>query len=315
MTHSLVPHDFETVFPAMTDYLRHRISGYGFVHEDLTAAEREAVLLKCVKALQEPLKIAGEHRKPDWEEGWAQNELMFNPAKAGRELAKPRYHGKYPYVRWKGDFYRAMSEDYEHNMLAVIEDYVFDKYFREMLAVYEFGCGTGHNLFRVRDVNPRAELVGLDWAASACRFINLQAVAGAYGFSPIEPTYPLAHGVEWDFFHPNWEFNFLTPRAGVYTVAALEQTGHRFHAWLDYILRQKPEIVAHIEPIGEVLDPSVLNDYLALEYFKKRGYLEGYLDFLRLLEHAGKLRIHEVTRTTIGSLFIEGYSIIVWSPL
>jgi len=315
MTHALLPKDFG-MFTPMTDYLEHRITGYGLVHDDLLTSEREKVILNCIKAIHEQnLKVAGEHRKPDWEEGWAQNELMFDPSKAGRELAKPRYHGKYPYVRWKGDFYKAVSPDYEHNMLAVIEDYVFDKYFRELLAVYEFGCGTGHNLFRVRDVNPRAELFGLDWATSAVRFINLQATAGAYGFSIIEPDYPLAHGEPWDFFKPDWNYNFLTPCAGVYTVAALEQTGHRFHAWLDYILQQKPEIVAHIEPIGEVLDPTVLNDYLSLEYFKKRGYLEGYLDYLRLLEHAGKLRIHEVTRTMIGSQFIEGYTVIVWSPV
>lgn len=310
----LLPRDF-TMFPALTDYVKGRIYQYAFDHSEIGQHERDEVLLTCVKALQEPLKVAGEHRKPDWEEGWAQNELMFDPSKAGRELAKPRYHGKYPYVRWKGHFYKAFSPDYEHNMLALIEDYVFDKYFRDALAVYEFGCGTGHNLFRVRDVNPRAELFGLDWASSAVRFINLQARAGAYGFSTIEPDYPLAHGMEWDFFNPDWDFRFLTPNPSVYTVAALEQTGHRFHAWLDYILDQKPDVVAHIEPIGEVLDPNNLNDYLSLEYFKKRGYLTGYLDYLRQLERGGKLHIHEVTRTTIGSLFIEGYTVIVWSPV
>jgi SAM-dependent methyltransferase len=314
MTHPLLPNDFGMFVP-MTDYLAHKIRGYKFVHEDLTSTEKEKVVLDCIKAIHEKdLKVAGAHRKPDWEEGWAQNELMFDPSKAGRELAKPRYHGKYPYVRWKGDFYRAVSEDYEHNMLAVIEDYVFDKYFRDNTSVYEFGCGTGHNLFRVRDVNPHAELFGLDWATSAVRFINLQAAAGAYGFYGIDPTQPKAQGLAWDFFNPDWDYELFS-RCGVYTVAALEQTGHRFHAWLDYILTQKPAVVAHIEPIGEVLDPTVLNDYLSLEYFKKRGYLSGYLDYLRQLEHAGKLQIHEVTRTTIGSFYIEGYTVIVWSPV
>jgi hypothetical protein len=200
-------------------------------------------------------------------------------------------------------------------MLAVIQDYVFDKYFRDLLAVYEFGCGTGHNLFRVRDVNHRAELVGLDWAASAVIFVNLLAQTGAYGVSVMDNEHLLGRGLQWDFFNPDWGYNLLSPCTGVYTVAALEQTGHRFHAWLEYILQQRPDIVAHIEPIGEVLDPAILNDYLSLEYFKKRGYLSGYLDYLRQLEQAGKLKIHEVTRTMIGSKYIEGYSVIVWSPL
>ena len=309
---NLTPADF-TMFRPLTDYVKQRIWDYTFEHVELTPEEHSQVILDCIKAIHEQdLKVSGEHRKPDWEKGWAQNELMFHPTKAGRELAKPRYYGKHPYVRWKGDFYKAVSEDYEHNMLAVIEDYVFDKYFRTNTSVYEFGCGTGHNLFRVRDVNPHAELFGLDWAESACRFINLQAAAGAYGYGDAEQQHMLAAGVPWDFFNPDWYF-CLANQCGVYTVAALEQTGHRFHAWLDYILTQKPAVVAHIEPIGEVLDTAVLNDYLSLEYFKKRGYLSGYLDYLRQLEQAGKLKIHEVTRTMIGSKYIEGYTIIVWS--
>ena len=33
------------------------------------------------------------------------------------------------------------------------------------------------------------------------------------------------------------------------------------------------------------------------------------------LEKDDKVVIHDVTRTGIGSLFIEGYSIISWSPV
>jgi SAM-dependent methyltransferase len=309
----LTPADF-TMFNPLTDYVKQRIWDYTFEHVELEPVERNKVILDCVRAIHEQdLKVAGEHRKPDWEKGWAENLAAFNYTKAGRDLAKPLYHGKYPYVRWNGNFYRSVSEDYEHNMLAVIEDYVFDKYFREMLAVYEFGCGTGHNLFRVRDVNPRAELFGMDWSSSAVTFINLQAAAGAYGVNVMANEHLLGRGLQWDFFNPDWNYKLLTPHTGVYTVAALEQTGHRFHAWLEYILQQRPEVVAHIEPIGEVLDPNVLNDYLSLEYFKKRGYLSGYLDYLRQLEQGGKLKIHEVTRTMIGSKFIEGYTIIVFS--
>ena len=43
-------------------------------------------------------------------------------------------------------------------------------------------------------------------------------------------------------------------------------------------------------------------------------YLQGYLTHLRKLEQAGKIKIHEVVRTHIGSKFIEGYTAIAWSP-
>jgi hypothetical protein len=34
-------------------------------------------------------------------------------------------------------------------------DWVFEKYITNVDSVYEFGCGTGHNLLRVRDLFPK----------------------------------------------------------------------------------------------------------------------------------------------------------------
>jgi hypothetical protein len=64
-----------------------------------------------------------------------------------------------------------------------------------------------------------------------------------------------------------------------------------------------------------MLDENVLVDHLSIQYFKKRNYLDGFLDGLRKLETEGKVNIIDTKRSHIGSLFIEGYSIIVWEPL
>ena len=61
--------------------------------------------------------------------------------------------------------------------------------------------------------------------------------------------------------------------------------------------------------------PGNLVDYLSILYFKKRNYLSGFLLKLRELEEAGKIKIHMAKRTFIGSLYIEGYSVIAWSPV
>lgn len=299
---ALDPQEF-TMFDRITDYLADRIRRYRLIHRPLIRAEKEEALLDMVKAIHEKdLKVAGPHRHADWEKGWGENLGLLGPGQiklAAREIVKPRYFNKYPVVRWKHNLYMALSDEYEGRMLAVIVDYIMDKYFRPVPAIYEFGCGTGHNLFQARDANPVAKLVGLDWAQSAVELINrLEAGISAHRFN---------------FFEPNWDFK-LPYGSGVYTVAALEQVGYNFHPWLHYIMQQKPMIVAHIEPIGEVLDPNVLQDYLSAEYFKKRGYLNGYLNHLRLLASQGSIALHEVTRTTIGSKFIEGYTVIVWSP-
>jgi hypothetical protein len=301
----LQPKDFEPVLGPLTPYVAGRVERYGFQHRHPSRDESDRAVLDMIRAVYEdPLPVSGPARHPIWEDGWGQNLASFKPEQAGREAAKPRYFNKYPVVRWRGDLYVAESPDYEYNMLAVLQDWWFDKFLRRAKDVYEFGCGTGHNLFRVRDVNETVALHGADWAQSAVEFINLQAKHGA--------THNLS-AFRFDFFNPDPAIK-LEPQSAVYTVAALEQTGTRFGPFVDWLIGQGPSIVLHIEPIEEVLDPGVLLDFLSSKYFAKRNYLRGYLSHLRSLEQAGRIKIHEVVRTRVGSKFIEGYTAIAWSP-
>jgi hypothetical protein len=144
----------------------------------------------------------------------------------------------------------------------------------------------------------------LDWAASSQKIIRRLARNGV-------DRNIFAH--RFDFFDPDNSFN-LEKNSIVYTSASIEQTGTQYKRFLEYLLRQRPALCIHIEPIAELLDENHLLDYLSIQYFKKRKYLSGYLDHLRKLEKQGQIKIHRAQRTYIGSLFIEGYSVIVWSP-
>lgn len=305
----LLHQDFDgSVFPSVNDYVAGKIKGYAFEHRTATTEEHDKAVLDMIRAVyHDDLQVAGAHRHPIWEKGWAENLDKFDPAKAGLELAKPHYHNKYPIVRWKGDLYIPLSDSYEYNMLAVIGDWAFDRYLRNASRIFEFGCGTGHNMFRMRDVNPEACLVGLDWAESAVKFINLQAQAGAYG----DPTKTWAE--RFDYFDPNPSL-YVPPGSGFVTVASLEQTGRKWHKWMEWALDAKPSICVHIEPIEEVLMPDVLLDHLSLEYFTKRGYLSGFLRHLTTGSYRHNAEVVEVVRPRIGSKFIEGYTVVVWRP-
>jgi hypothetical protein len=300
--------NFESVFGHITPYVADRISRYAFEHRTATTEEHDKAVLDMIKAIyHNTLPVSGPTRHPIWENGWAENLAAFDESKAGLELAKPHYHNKYPIVRWQGDLYVPISPSYEYNMLAVIGDWVFDKYVRGMTDVYEFGCGTGHNLFRVRDVCPGAFLTGLDWAESAIEFINLQAKAGAYGI----PS--MTVGRKFDYFNPDESLVVPDHGAAFVTVASLEQTGGRWEPFVKFVMKKKPSVCIHIEPIEEVLDPEILLDHLSLEYFKKRGYLSGFLRHLSD-DYSHHADILEVRRTKIGSKFIEGYTVVVWRP-
>lgn len=232
------------------------------------------------------IDYAGSHQKQKWEKGWGQN--------LREGTVTPHYFGKYKVNRLNGRFIKALYKNYERDMLYKLLDSLFKKYLKTATDIYEFGCGTGHNLIRLRKINKKAVLSGLDWAKSS------QEILIKHGFI----------GYNFDFFNPS--MLKLPLGSAVFTVAALEQTGTNYKKFVQYLLKNKPSIVVHVEPIEELLDPKNLLDNLSLRYFKKRKYLSGYLTYLRKLEKSGKIVLCEARRSGIGSLFIEGYSVVIW---
>jgi hypothetical protein len=304
---ALGPNDFKMAFgEELSPFVIQQIQKYNFTYENFSEAEQEKLLIKIIDTLLDPnLMKSGEHRLSEWESGWHENlqALSSNPGNSTHIV--PRYFNKYSAVRWQGRFLKPLSEKFEFYSLAIILDWLFDKYCRKANNIYEFGCGTGHNLMHLREINPHARLWGLDWATSSQDILTQIAKDQLCGD---------IHGHRFNYFNPDTGF-LLAPDSIVYTVASLEQIGDRWQPFAEYLLTQKPAICIHVEPIAELLDPNVLLDNLSCKYFRKRNYLHGFLDGLRALECDGRVRIHSAQRTGIGSLFIEGYSVIVWSPM
>jgi len=294
----LLKKDFKGILePDLSQYIQDRIVEYNFIHDTITDKEEQTGLISMILSkLDDDLPLAGNQRQPDWEKGWQEN------LESG-DLT-PKYFGKHNVVRWKQTLVKAVSPDYEINMLHLIVDWVADKYMRDALCICEFGCGTGHNLQRVRLVNSDAYLVGLDWAKSSQELIdNYAEEMGDFNL----------FSANFDFFNPTHAFCYPN-ECVIYTVAALEQAGDRYTAFLDYLFTINPRLCIHIEPINELLDTKNLLDYTAIRYIRKRGYLTGFLTKLRSLESEGRVEILRAQRTYVGSLFLEGYSVIVWRP-
>lgn len=298
--------EFEKALGAsLSPYVAEKIKSYDFRYKELSAEERDRWFLLIIKTLLAPvITRAGGNRLNQWEIGWKENLDEFINS-GDLESLTPRYFGKYKVIRWRQRFINPISKDFERNTLSAIQDWLFDVYFRDVKAIYEFGCGAGLNLLLARAVNKNAKLYGLDWTASSQEIIREMVKKGVL---------ENAQGHRFDFVDPDYNM-VLDHKSAVYTVAALEQVGTRFEPFIDYLIKNKPEICIHIEPIAEVLDEENLFDYLSIEYFKKRNYLSGFLDYLQKLEQDDRIKIHRAQRTNIGSLFIEGYSVIVWSPI
>lgn len=303
--HTLTAPDFESLFnETLSLSVKERIKRYGLRYENITPEERDVCLQKIVSVLSsEDVICSGEHRREQWEKGWGQN--LDDLSISGKiDAMIPRYFGKYEINRLRQEFIKPVSENFEYNMLGVILDWLFDKYLKDHEYIYEFGCGTGHNLVRLRSFNSNANLWGLDWAESSQVVIN--------EYARINSDKKL-FAQKFDYFNPDFNLK-LKQGSAIYTVASLEQIGSKYHSFIDYLLKNKPSICIHVEPIEELLDQGNLLDYLSICYFKKRNYLSGYLTYLKDLESKGKAKIIKAQRNYVGSFFIEGYSIVIWTP-
>lgn len=303
--------DFNVLFgDHLSAFMQNKLELHPLWYRELSLEEYNSCILTMVQAILNPrITTAGEHRLEDWEKGWSENysELVDLLSQVNVQINSivPRYFGKHEFVRLKRTIVKPLSQHFEYHALCMIVDWVFDQYMREAASIYEFGCGTGYHLMRLRQINPTAALYGLDWAPASQKIISL-LVDKKYATN--------MYGRQFDYYHPDNNFR-LDKNAVVYTVASLEQIGTKHDKFINYLLDNRPAVCIHIEPISELLEEENLLDYLSIAYFKKRNYLSGFLTRLLELEKTGKIRILKKQRTHLGSLFIEGHSVIAWTPV
>lgn len=285
--------------------LKEKIDEYNLQYYLPTKKERDEILLKICKFLLEPEVVkAGQHRKSQWEDGWQENLEEYKKNKLLENLV-PKYFDKYKVQRINGELIIPISKNFEIALVSLIQYAIFDNYFKDCKNIYEFGAGTGHNLLRLREINPKGKLYSMEWAKSGVELINL--VAKNTGDSNL-------HGRVFDNFNPDRSIH-LEPESSVYTFASLEQLGEDTDAIIEYWIENKVNRVVNVEPMAEPLDDNELLQFLSVKYFEKRNYLKNYIKKLQILEKSGVIQIHEISKTGFGSLFIEGYSIVSWSPL
>jgi SAM-dependent methyltransferase len=297
--------DFEKILNFnFSDKARKIIDSYNIEVEDLTDEEISEQIENINSFLnQEYVVRAGSHRINDWNNGWNENNLEFERTKSTYSLI-PKYFGKYKFIRFDNKFKKVLSLNCELNTLRVLQIYLLEKYCNNINNFYEFGCGTGHNLFAISEFINKGNYFGFDWSNPPRNIFN-----------NINKFYNKNFSFDnFDFVNPNEDIKILTDSV-VFTFAALEQIGEKHDKFIDYLVQNKPTICIHLEPISEVLDKNDLLQDLSIKYIEKRNYLSNFYNNLKKLEENNKIEIIDVARTTIGSYFIEGYSLIVWKVL
>ena len=207
------------------------------------------------------------------------------------------------YNRLQGNLIKVESNSFEGDFVNIIRLYLFNKYYKNIATLYEFGAGTGVNLVAAAEIFPKMKLVGLDWANSSMEMSNSLKDKLKINIS----------GKRMDLFNPDEKYN-LDRDSAVLTIGTLEQLGENFKPFINYLLKNKPKICIHLETLYEIYNQNNLLDFLAVKYLEKRKYLIGFLPFLKKLEKEKKIKILEVKRT-FGSFYHEGYTYTVWKPI
>jgi SAM-dependent methyltransferase len=279
-----------------------RIRERSFAHRVIAGAERDALVLEAIMALEADLPVSGPARIAAWEHGWGDISERFESSGGDPETLWPHYF-RPGVMRLRGEYVHPIDPLFERHFVAVLLAWLAHAHLTDVPLLYEFGCGPGHNLVDLARLLPHTRFVGLDWAAASQRIVGrLGEVLGrdvsARGFDMFEPDRTLA----------------IEPGAAVLSVGSMEQLGDRFGAFLDFLRESDAALCVHVEPLHELYDEHVLLDALAARYAEKRGYLRGFLPRLEDLAAAGEIEIRHVRRH-LGSQFHDGWGTIIWRKI
>ncbi len=275
-----------------------------FRYRTLGKKHRDAVILKILRRIEEKqFSIAGREGKERWERGWEEN--LNNFIKSNYDMAEliPKYVRQNQVCRLNQEYIYPISPHFEFNVFTVLRLWLFNKFLPHVGSVFEFGCGPGYNLVLLGKLFPDKRLYGLDWSEAAVETVNLLGTKFNSNIS----------GRTFDLFNPDYDLH-IPSKSAIITIGCLEQIGDSSMLFIEFARVKQPDICIHVEPVVELYDDNNLVDHLAIKFHRCRNYLTNFLPNLMELQKSGKIEMISVKRVYFGSLFHDGWSLIIWKP-
>lgn len=247
---------------------------------------------------------SGKIKKKSWDKGWKENYLEYKKTKNEKDLIPKFVRSKLP-VRINGEFILPNSKSFETDLYTFCLEIVLKKYLNYSIKnLYEFGCGSCHNLIKIKKLYPNLNIYGSDWSIWSTKIIS--------EINRNNIKYNLK-SFKLDMFNPNLKLK-IQKNSAILTVGALEQLGKNFKTFINFLIKNKTKICFHFETINEFYNNSTMSDRLTLEYLNQRNYLKNFYTYLLYLEKKNVIKIIN-KRRVFGSQYHEGYSLLVYKIL
>ena len=243
--------------------------------------------------------LSQEHRGQNWEDCWTWNLDQFRESPYEASLVPNYYlrHGTRP-LRLRGRFIQPHHSTFQLAFFRALRAHLVETFVEPHpdAPLYEFGCGSGHNLFALkRRFGHRQAVIGADLSPSACTLANLVGTGG----------------VRFDLLDPEKYKMEVLPESIVMTFGALEQVGTCAQEFINWLIKKRPRLCIHVEPLLEFYDQNDPLDRLPIQYHVARKYLKGLVPLLCGMQ---EVEIVAKRKVRFGDLFNDGYSFIVWRP-
>ena len=266
-------------------------------YDELNSEQYKEYYELCLEMLNKKLEV-------DWQDDWfsvLQN-LRTNDDNV-KSIIRPKWFRESAFVNIQNclSLTETSYVDWEYQLIT--RQMLFYTHLKDIENICEFGSGSGTNFYLINEILQNKNFILSDISVTSLKIIEelkrkLNRNNLTYSNIDIEQDIDLQ----------------LPDNTAVITTSVLEQIGDNYKNFINFILKEKPQIVINVEPIVELLDSKNGFDNVMNLYCEKRKYLAGYLTELEKLEKQKKIKIIMKKRTMVSGTFIEN-SVLIWKVL
>jgi len=262
------------------------------------------LIIKIYEEILNDSQVVGElSRTAVWNKGWKENLDNYKDTNDLKSI-KPKFIKDGEVKRYGSQLIMPHDVTAEEDFMDSLRTRLFSFYLNSFENIYEFGAGSGVNLLKLAQLFPDKTLYGSDFVESSIDLISLLAQRNHYNiqaslFNMISPDYAYE----------------IQQNSAIITFGAIEQLAGKFHNFINFLISKRPELCLHIEPIYELYDIDKPVDQLGMIFHQKRGYSIGFLPMLKILESINKIKIIKIERSSFGTKYSEGFSVVIWKPI